>query len=118
VIELQQGFHTSKFFPASSLSFIRAPFWCVVGRVQGQWGSAEGEQDDLHFRCSTAVLSPRVGARKRAEGSHPQWIFRTRCSSVLTAEVTSFSLPGNSFSFTISSSRTNPSVARIARTSG
>ena len=85
------------------------------GRVQGAVGG--GSKTNLHFRCSTAVLSPRVGARKRAEGSHPQWIFRTRCLSVSTVEVISFSRLGNSFSFTISSSRTNLNDVRPAKAS-
>ena len=52
------------------------PSGCVAGRVQG---AVRGGEYTTCIRCTTAVLSPRVGARKRAEGSHPQWNFRTRC---------------------------------------
>src|SRR5579859_4152842 len=82
-------------------------------------GQLEGElYTTCIFGVTTAVLSPRVGARKRAEGSHPQWNFRTRCSSVSTVGMNSFSPPGNSFSFTTSNSKMNLSAARHARPNG
>jgi hypothetical protein len=76
-VELQQGFHTQGSSRHISISFTHAPFQ-GRGRAESKGQSEGGVVDNLHFRCSTAVLSPRVGARKRAEGSHPQWNFRTR----------------------------------------